>query len=75
MPTWDEANKAYTEAIMEEFELGKQLGFIDGALYAYQDVLTAMTMEPVTTFDNLKNLVQNSVNNYKALNEELEDVD
>lgn len=75
MPTWDEAAEAYKEALRDEFDLGKQLGFIDGALFAYEDILTAMSLEPVTTLENLKQLVQNSVNNYKALNEELENVD
>ena len=75
MPTWDDAAEAYKEALREEFDLGKQLGFIDGALFAYEDILEAMSLEPVTTLDNLKQLVQNSVNNYKALNEELENVD
>jgi hypothetical protein len=75
MATWEEVDASYKEALREEFELGKNLGFIDGALFAYEDLLNGIILGPEPTIKELKELLTLTISNYKALNEELEDVD
>lgn len=75
MPTWDEVHDSYKEALREEFDLGKNLGFVDGALFAYEDLLKGINLGPEPTIKELKELLNGTIGNYKALMEELDNVD
>ena len=68
MPTWDEAANAYKEDLINHYEIGNSIGFIEGSIQAYLDVLESM--ETAKDFDELSEHVSREKANYEKMMEE-----
>jgi hypothetical protein len=68
MPTWDEAANAYKEDLISHYEIGNSIGFIEGSIQAYLDVLESM--ETAKDFDELAEHVNREKENYEKMMEE-----
>ena len=68
MPTWEEAANAYKEDLINHYEIGNSIGFIEGSLHAYLDVLESM--ETAGTLDEVKEHVTREKVNYEKMMEE-----
>jgi hypothetical protein len=66
MPTWDEADAAYTSDLINHYEIGKVVGFVDGALSAYNDIKKAINLQPEPTMVELNNLLDKTIASYEA---------
>ncbi len=70
MPSWDEAHTAYLPDLINHYEIGKTVGFVDGALAAYTDIKTAISLEPAPTITELQEILNKTIASYEAPMEE-----
>jgi hypothetical protein len=66
MPSWDEAHKEYLPDLINHFEIGKTVGFVEGQLSAYNDIKYAISLEPEPTIPELNDLLDNVIASFEV---------
>ncbi len=61
------------EELINHYEIGKEVGFLDGALMAYKDIQTAINLGHGLNIVELSYLIQLSITKYEQLMEKLND--
>jgi hypothetical protein len=66
MPTWDEAHESYKPDLINHYEIGKTVGFVDGQISAYNDIKYAINLDPEPTISELNDLLDNVIASFEA---------
>jgi hypothetical protein len=66
-------NEDYGDELINHYEIGKEIGFFDGALLAYNDILTLMELDPNLSLDEMTKLIHGTIAKYNELMEKLDD--
>lgn len=61
------------EELINHYEIGKEMGYLDGALMAYKDIQTAIGLGHGLDIVELSYLIQGSIKRYEELLEKLND--
>lgn len=67
------AKTDYSQDLINHYEIGKEIGFLDGAMMAYKDIRTAIDLEDGMTITELAELINLSIDKYEELLEKLSD--
>lgn len=59
--------------LINHYEIGKEVGFFEGAIMAYKDVQSAINLGHGLTLEELMDLITISITKYEQLMEKLND--